>query len=103
MREQGGEAASQVKQQEAYRREEEIRAQGEIVKERVLRAISANQRLVEMDADLRQSGLAEFGGKSLVLLARSGAAWNALSPMPIVGNPIHATDWLAQVDRVLGE
>jgi chromosome segregation ATPase len=42
------------------------------------RAERINERLLDLDAQLRQSGLAQAGGKRLILLARSGAAWSAL-------------------------
>jgi len=69
-----------------------------------LEAQLANETLVTLDAELKASGFGETGSlKPLVLLSRSGSAWNALSPKPIVGNPIHIVDWLSHIDRVLGE
>jgi hypothetical protein len=58
--------------------------EGEIVKTAreldvaLSRAERINERLLALDAQLRQSGLAQAGGKRLLLLARSGAAWSAL-------------------------
>ncbi|MBA3754243.1 MAG: hypothetical protein H0X01_08930 [Nitrospira sp.] len=69
----------------------------------VEQARAVNEELLDLAAQLKQSGLTETGTKQLILLARPGVAWNALSPMPIHGNPIHVTDWLAHVDRLLGE
>jgi hypothetical protein len=97
------EAERQARAQAAERLLEAYHQEVQQFKALVEKIRAANDRLAELDADLRQSGLAESGGKSLVLLARSGAAWNALSPKPIVGTPIHVTDWLAHIDRILGE
>jgi hypothetical protein len=63
----------------------------------------ANDRLRDLDAQLKQSGLSETGTKQLVLLSRGGAAWNALSPVPIHGSALHVSAWIAHVDRLLGE
>ena len=63
----------------------------------------ANERLLALDVQLKKSGFSESGMKQLILLARSGAAWNALSPTPIHGPVIHVTDWQAHVDRLVGE
>ena len=77
----------------------------EVKKVRALieQAQTANERLHALDAELRASGLLETGGKQLVLLGRTGCAWNALSPKPIQGPPIHVEDWLDHVDRLLGD
>jgi hypothetical protein len=64
----------------------------------------ANDRLRDLDAQLRKSGLSDTGGmKQLILISRGGAAWNALSPVPIHGSALHVSDWMAHVDRLLGE
>jgi hypothetical protein len=75
----------------------------EKLKTLVEQAQTVNERLIDLDAQLKKSGLAETGAKSLVLLSRSGSAWNALSDKPILGNPIHVTDWLKHIDTVLPE
>jgi hypothetical protein len=75
----------------------------EKLKTLVEQAQTVNERLIDLDAQLKKNGLAETGAKSLVLLSRSGSAWNALSGKPILGNPIHVTDWLKHIDTVLPE
>jgi hypothetical protein len=64
-----------------------------------------NDDLLILETQLRESGLAEVGvgGKALVLLARSGIAWNALSPTPIRGVPIHFESWQQNMRTILGE
>ncbi len=66
-------------------------------------AEAANDRLVELDRALRNNSLAEIGGKPLIMISRSGGAWNALSPLPIKGNAIHVSDWRLHIERTLSE
>jgi hypothetical protein len=63
----------------------------------------ANDRLRDLDAQLKKSGLSETGTKQLVLISRTGAAWNAISPLPIHGTAIHVSDWMNHIGRILGE
>jgi hypothetical protein len=65
-------------------------------------AEAANDELLQLDAQLRASGLGETGAsKTLTTLSRSGASWNALAYPLKVGSPIHVHDWRAHVQRVL--
>lgn len=93
----------QVKVRSAQRVLTDYRAAAGILKDILVQAEAANDRLVALDRELRQSQLAEFGGKPLVLISRAGLSWNALSPIPIIGSPIHVSDWLTHVDKILGE
>ena len=69
-----------------------------------LQAEGANEGLMALDAELKDSGLGEVGSlKPLVLLARAGSSWSAVAPKPIQGLPLHLSDWLAYIDRILGE
>jgi predicted nucleic acid-binding Zn-ribbon protein len=93
---------TEVKKQTAQRFLDRYQAAGESARDLVMQTIAANDRLAELDAELRQSGLAEYGGKTLVLIARSGLSWNALAPRPIVGNALHVSDWLQHMKNLLG-
>jgi hypothetical protein len=98
------EAERQAKAQAGQRLIAAYQAEVKTLKALVDQAQTANDRLRDLDAHLKQSGLSETGGtKQLILISRGGAAWNALSPVPIHGPVIHVTDWLAHVDRLLGE
>ena len=62
-----------------------------------------NDELIVLETQLRKGGLAECGGKALLLLSRSGIAWNALSPTPITGVPIHFASWRQHMRGILEE
>ena len=67
-----------------------------------LREVRAlNDELLSLEMQLRKGGLAEVGGKTLLLLSRSGIAWNALSPTPIHGTPIHIDTWRENMKTIL--
>ncbi len=93
----------QLNVQAAQRTLTDYRAAVASLRDILVKAEVANDRLAALDRELRQSQLAEFGGKPLILISRSGLSWNALAPIPIVGSPVHFRDWLANVDRLLGE
>ena len=61
-----------------------------------------NDRLLELDAECRAAGLAEVGGKPLVLLSRSGSAWSALNPNH-VGQTITLQGWRQHLRGILEE
>jgi hypothetical protein len=67
-----------------------------------LQVQEANDAVIQLDKELRASGLAD-GTKQLLLIARTGLAWSAVSPLPIMGGPVHLVDWLSRVDQLLGE
>jgi hypothetical protein len=66
-------------------------------------AEGVNNELIQLDMQLRSSGLGEAGiAKAITTLARSGASWNALQ-FPMVGVPIHVKAWRQHIRNTLGD
>ena len=67
------------------------------------KAVKLNGRLLELDEELKKSDVSDTGNKSLLMLLRYGASWNALSPIPIKGSALHISDWYAHIEQIFGK